>query len=373
MTDTTATKPPEPTPPSSSILLHPLLNAALAVVIVAAGWMVAQNWNRWTGAARFQATTDAYVSGDVTPLSARVSGNVLRVAIVDNQDIRTGDLIAEIDPSDYLAQRDLALANRAVAQSALDQIGDRRAIQGTIIQQAEATIRAAEAERDLADTEASRQRSLLQGQLAGTRQLAEQADAAAERAEATLALNEAELAQQKLVLSQLDIEERGLAAQLAATDAQAKLAQNDLDHTRILSPIDGMVGQRQVRPGQFVNVGSQIVTAVPLPRLWVTANLKETQMTDVRVGNPVEVAVDAFPDLKLRGRVDGWPPGTGSTFALLPPDNATGNFTKVVQRIAVKIALDPDPALGSLVRPGLSVVATIDTGLAATSPSKLPE
>ncbi len=123
-----------------------------------------------------------------------------------------------------------------------------------------------------------------------------------------------------------------------------------------------LVGQRQVRPGQFVNVGTQVIAVVPLPHIWVIADYKETQMTEVRIGQPARVTVDAFPDLVLTGHVDSWSPGTGSTFALLPPDNATGNFTKVVQRVPVKIALDSHPALGALVRPGMSVEATIDTG-----------
>jgi membrane fusion protein (multidrug efflux system) len=139
------------------------------------------------------------------------------------------------------------------------------------------------------------------------------------------------------------------------------LAHNNIDYTQIVSPADGMVGQRQVRPGQFVNVGTQVIAVVPLPNIWVIANYKETQMTNVRIGQPARVTVDAFPNLKLTGHIDSWAPGTGSTFALLPPDNATGNFTKVVQRIPVKIVLDPNPALGALVRPGMSVEATIDT------------
>ena len=151
-------------------------------------------------------------------------------------------------------------------------------------------------------------------------------------------------------------------AQVRAAEAQVTLARNNIDYTRIVSPADGMVGQRQVRPGQFVNIGTQVIAVVPLPNIWVIANYKETQMTNVRVGNPARVAVDAFPDLTLTGHVDSWSPGTGSTFALLPPDNATGNFTKVVQRVPVKIVLDPNPALGTLVRPGMSVEATIDTG-----------
>src|SRR5271154_6112326 len=122
-----------------------------------------------------------------------------------------------------------------------------------------------------------------------------------------------------------------------------------------------MVGQRQVRPGQFVNVGTQVIAAIPLPNIWIIANFKETQMTHVRIGDPARVTVDAFPDLRLTGKVDSWSPGTGSTFALLPPDNATGNFTKVVQRVPVKIVLDNNPSLGALVRPGMSVETTIDT------------
>ena len=133
----------------------------------------------------------------------------------------------------------------------------------------------------------------------------------------------------------------------------------------VWSPADGLVGLRQVRQGQFVNVGTQVISVVPLPRIWVIANYKETQVTNVRLGDPARVTVDAFPDLALTGHVDSWSPGTGSTFSLLPPDNATGNFTKVVQRVPVKIVLDPNPSLGTLVRPGMSVEATIDTRTAA--------
>jgi len=144
-------------------------------------------------------------------------------------------------------------------------------------------------------------------------------------------------------------------------EAQVAQAQLNLGYTRIVAPADGMVGQRRVRPGQFVNIGTQVIAVMALPHVWVVANYKETQMTNVRAGDPVEVTVDAFPDLRLTGHVESWSPGTGSVFALLPPDNATGNFTKVVQRVPVKIVLDPVPALGTLVRPGMSVVATIRT------------
>lgn len=339
----------------------PLLHAAMVVAIVAIAWFVAGRWNAWTGAARYQRTDDAYVAGDVTPLSAKVSGYVRSVLVSDYQSVRAGDPIVEIDPADYQAQLDLALGNHAAAAAALAQIGDRRVIQQTLIDQAEATILATQAEVNRANLEAKRQTTLLKTQLEGTAQRVEQAAAEAEKQQATLLLNRAQRDQQVALLADLDIQEKQLTAELASAQAQVGLARNNLTYTRILAPADGMVGARQVRPGQFANVGTQVITLVELPNLWVQANLKETQMTNVRVGNAARVTVDAFPDLVLEGRVESWSPGTGSIFALLPPDNATGNFTKVVQRVPVKIVLDPDPALGPLVRPGMSVLATIDT------------
>lgn len=346
---------------------QPLFHALTAGIIVAATWIVAAHWERWTGAYRYQRTDDAYVAGDVTPLAAKVAGYVKSVAVEDYQRVRRGDLIVEIDPSDFQAQLDLAEANVAAAKAAQAQIGSRRSIQATLIRQAEANIRASQAELARASAEARRQNSLLQTQIAGTEQRVEQANAEALKAEANVLLNRAQLDQQMALLSQLDVEEKQLMAQTTAAQAQVDLARNNLGYTRIVSPADGMVAARQVRPGQFVGVGNQVITVVPLPNLWVVANLKETQMARVRAGNAARVTVDAFPSLAMTGRVESWSPATGSTFALLPPDNATGNFTKVVQRVPVKITLTPDPALGRLIRPGMSVIATIDTSSEATT------
>ena len=325
-------------------------------------WYIAGNWNRWTGAARLESTDDAYMAGDVTPLSARVSGYITKVAVNDYQAVHKGDLIAIIDPSDYEAQLALARANLAAAQATLANLANQRDVQRALISQAAATIDAAKADVLRYDLEARRQRDLVYHSSAGTEQLLEQADANDKRANAQLELNKAQLEQQKAVLAGLDIQQKQIEAQIRAAEAQVALASDNLTYTHIVSPADGLVGQRQVRPGQFVNVGTQVIAVVPLPNIWVIANYKETQMTDVRLGQPARVTVDAFPDLVLTGHVDSWSPGTGSTFALLPPDNATGNFTKVVQRVPVKIALDRHPALGTLVRPGMSVEATIDTG-----------
>src|ERR1700689_213927 len=341
--------------------LFAFLRVTLLVAAAWLVWYVAGNYNRWTGAERLESTDDAYVAGDVTPLSARVSGNITSVAVNDYQTVHKGDLIAIIDPSDYQAQLALAQANLAAAQATLANLANQRDVQHALISQAEATIDSAEADVLRYDLEDRRQRDLVYHSSAGTPQLLEQADANDKRAHAQLELNKAQLAQQKAVLAGLDIQQKQIEAQIRAAEAQVALASDNLTYTHIVSPADGLVGQRQVRPGQFVNVGTQVIAVVPLPNIWVIANYKETQMTDIRIGQPARVAVDAFPDLVLTGHVDSWSPGTGSTFALLPPDNATGNFTKVVQRVPVKIALDRHPALGTLVRPGMSVEATIDT------------
>ena len=338
-----------------------MFTALLAAWLI---WYTAGHWDRWTGAARFESTDDAFVSGDVTPLSARVSGNITEMPVNDFQLVRKGDLLAVIDPSDYQAQLDLAKANLAAAEATLANLANQRIVQQSLVQQAEATIDATEADVLRYQLEDKRQRDLLRTGIAGTQQLVEQADDNSKRAIAQRRLNEAQLDQQKAALAAIDIQEKQLKAQIKAAEAQVALASDNLRYTRILSPADGLVGQRQVRLGQFVNVGTQVIAVVPLPNIWVIANYKETQMTDVRLGQPARISVDAFPDLKLTGHVDSWSPGTGSTFALLPPDNATGNFTKVVQRVPVKIVLDQNESLGSLVRPGMSVEATIDTGAA---------
>jgi membrane fusion protein, multidrug efflux system len=360
---TTSAPPVTSAPPKTRFgWLFPAFRVLLVIAAGVLAWYVAGHWNRWTGAARYESTDDAYTEGDVTPLSAKVSGYIATVAVTDYQVVHKGDLIVEIDASDYRAQLLQAEANLAAAQATLANLANQKDVQRALIHQAEATILATKADQVRYDLEARRQRDLLQTRIAGTQQLVEQADANERRTDAELQLNEAQLDQQKALLASLDVQENVLEAQVHAAEAQVTLAQNNVGYTRIVSPADGLVGLRQVRPGQFINVGTQVISVVPLPRIWVIANYKETQMTNVRLGDPARVTVDAFPALMLTGHVDSWSPGTGSTFALLPPDNATGNFTKVVQRVPVKIVLDAHPSLGTLVRPGMSVEATIDTG-----------
>ncbi len=254
------------------------------------------------------------------------------------------------------------------AQAAIGTIEQQKLLQNALIAQAEATIRASEADLTRYHLEAVRQRNLLATGIAGTHQLTEQATDNEQRAEATLALNRAQLAQQRQQIGVLDSQEKQAAATLAAQQAARDLAAINLGYTRITAPVDGMVGQRLVQAGQYLSVGTQVISVVPLPNVWVVANYKETQMTHIRVGQSARMTVDAFSGTVLHGHVDSWSPASGAQFSLLPPDNATGNFTKVVQRIPVKIVLDSDPSVSNLLRPGMSVIATIDT----SAPSPIP-
>ena len=290
--------PPPPAPARNRIgWLFPALRVLLVIAAGFLAWYVAGHWNRWTGAARYEWTDDAYTAGDVTPLSAKVSGYVAAVAVTDYQTVHKGDLIVQIDDEDYRAQLLQAEANLAAAQAALANLANQKDVQRALIHQAEATIEATKADQRRYQLEADRQRALLQTRIAGTEQNVEQADDNARRTDAQLELNDAQLDQQKAILASLDVQGNELEAKVNAAEAQLTLARNNMDYTRIVSPADGMVGLRQVRPGQFVNVGTQVISVVPLPRIWVIANYKETQMTNVRLGDPARVTVDAFPDL----------------------------------------------------------------------------
>ena len=252
-------------------------------------------------------------------------------------------VLVQIVDDDYRAQLDQAQANVSGAQAAIAIIEQQKRLQDALINQAEAMIAATQADLTRYHLETVRQQALLATRIAGTAQLTEQAVDNEQHAAATLALNHAQLDQQRQQSNVLDSQETQARATLKAQQAAYDLAAINLGYTRITAPVDGMVGQRQVQNGQYLSVGTQVFTIVPLPHVWVVANYKETQMTRVRLGQPASVTVDAFPGAVLHGHVDSWSPASGAQFSLLPPDNATGNFTKVVQRIPVKIVLDPDP------------------------------
>jgi membrane fusion protein, multidrug efflux system len=352
------------TAPSRSLRRLTIPLAAIAVVVTLV-LVTSARWDAWVGAAGVQMTDNATVHAEMTTLSARVSGNVRRVAVQDFQRVRAGELLMEIEPADYDAVVAQAEANVAAAQAELDILENQKAHQRAVIVQAEAQHQSALARELEARQERKRQEALLRGGLAGTQQRVEQATAAHDTASSVLAASEATIETQRRQLEVLNRQRGLLSAKLRAAQADLAAAQLRLSYTRIVAPFDGVVGERQVQESDYVNVGTNLIAVVPLPNVYVVANYKETQLTHVTSGQPVEVTVDMFPGLVLRGRVARLSPASGATFALLPPDNATGNFTKVVQRIPVRIEFDPGQPLVEQLRPGMSVITRIVTGGAA--------
>jgi membrane fusion protein (multidrug efflux system) len=361
----------------------PLLVVLLALAI---GITITRNWNAWEGGRVDQVTDDAFVRRDVTPLGTKVAGLVRAVSVGDYQQVRKGDELVRLEDADYQAQVAQAAAAVEAAKAALENNRRQRALQDARIDralagidQARAQIDAAHAgteavQADVSRTKAERDRQeALFGTASATRQRLEAAVADADRFTAQLASREADLAQARTMLRSnelaveaerrtkavLESQELQLAADLHAREAALAGAQVNLGYTRIVAPADGVVGERQVRPGQLVSPGTQVLSFVG-GTAWVQANFRETQLTNISVGDAVDVRVDVYPGEVFRGRVLEIAPASGSQFALLPPDNATGNFTKVVQRVPVKIALD-DSTLAARLRSGLSAVVSVRT------------
>ncbi|WP_423863247.1 HlyD family secretion protein [Bradyrhizobium sp.] len=361
-----APKPLPAEPGSARRLAIPLLAVVIAFVLIA---LATLRWDAWVGSAVIQSTDDAYVKADTTRLSSRVAGEILTVAVNDFQRVKAGDLLVQIDPADYAAQVAQAEAGVAGAQAALDNLGNQVELQYATIAQGEAQLVAAQAQEVETRQEQDRQQSLEHTD-AGTRQKLEQAVAAYARAQADVRASRAVIAEQRHQLEVLAGNKKQRAADVLGAKAALSAARLKLGYTRIVAPFDGVVGEREVQPNDYVDVGSNLINVVPLPDVYVIANYKETQLTRVRPGQPVEVTVDSFPGERLHGRVERIAPASGSQFALLPPDNATGNFTKVVQRIPVRIALDKGQPLLDRLLPGMSVVTRIDTGGAGTDGGK---
>ncbi|MCD9107815.1 HlyD family secretion protein [Bradyrhizobium japonicum] len=353
--------PPKPTqPPASSLwsrLAIPLFAVIVALAFVA---LATLRFDEWVGNAVVQTTNDAYVRADLTRLASRVSGEVLTVGVTDFQRVKAGDLLIQIDPADYEAQVAQSEAAVAAAQAVLDNLSNQIELQYATIAQAQAAQLSAEALEVEARQEQDRQKSLTQTE-AGTRQRLEQAVAGYAKAQADVRASRAVIAAQQHQLEVLQGTKKQRAADVAAAKATLASAKLKLGYTRITAPFDGVVGERQVQPGDYVNIGTNLINVVPLPKVYVIANYKETQLTHVAPGQPVEITVDSFPREKLRGKVERIAPATGAQVALLPPDNATGNFTKVVQRIPVRIQFDDNQPLLARLVPGMSVVTSIDT------------
>jgi len=376
-------RPPSSLKPAWQRYGTPLIVLLLAIAIVVT---ITRNWNSWEGAHVEQVTNDAYVRGDVTPLSTKVSGLVREVKVNDYQRVHRGDVLVQLDDDDYKAQLAQAAAGVEAAKAALENNRRQRALQDAKIEralagidQANAQIAAAQAGKEAVQADVTRTRAervrqdaLLKAN-STTQQTVEKAVADEQRFTAQYASRDADLTQahtllrsnelaaeaerrSKAVLESQDIQ---LIADLRAKEAALEVAHVNLGYTQILAPAEGTVGERQVRPGQLVSPGTQVMPFVENIR-WIVANFRETQLTNIKIGDPADIRIDVYPGKVLKGRVLEIAPASGSQFALLPPDNATGNFTKVTQRVPIKIALD-DSSLTSQLRPGLSAVVTVRT------------
>jgi len=364
----------------------------LIVLLAAAGLLfgIAGHWTSWQGSHRDQATDDAYLKADVTPLSTRISGTVLRVNVSDYQSVKAGKTLIELDDDDYRATLNQAQAALAGSEAALEDNQAAKKIQDAQIEaanagvvQAQAAISAAKAgiasvspELDKALTELHRQQALFDAKAATHQQLeaataqegqldgmleARKADLA--RTAAALTTSQSQLEAAKRQREALNIKDDVYKADIEAKKAAIVVAQVNLAYTHITAPTDGTVGERHVLAGQLVAPGTQMIDLVQSD-VWVQANFKETQLTNMQAGDAADVRIDTFPNRVFHGKVEQLSPASGSQFALLPPDNATGNFTKVVQRVPVKIVLSPGQPYLERLRPGFSAVVVVHTGKA---------
>jgi membrane fusion protein (multidrug efflux system) len=313
----------------------------------------------WTVGRYLEATDDAYVKADYTTVAPKISGYIAEVLVGDNERVSAGQVLARIDERDFRAALDQVHADVEAAEASIRNLDAQIALQQSVIDQAKAGIVATEASRAFADEDHARYRELMKTGY-GSVQRAQQAAATLREKTAQLQGQRAGLAAAQRKIEVLTTERAKAEAQRDRSRAAERQADLNLSYTTIAAPVDGSIGARSLRVGQYVQAGTQLMAVVPLHAVYIVANFKETQLTHVRGGQPVAVAVDTFPGAKLKGHVDSLSPASGLEFSLLPPDNATGNFTKIVQRIPVKIVLDDD-ALAGLLRPGMSVEPTVDT------------
>ena len=346
-----------------------LKRAALGLALLAGSVAAAHfGYDYWTVGRFLESTDDAYVQADYTTVAPKVSGYIAAVPVEDNQTVKAGDVLARIDDRDLRTALDQAAADVATGAAEIGNIDAQLQLQHSLIEEARAAILADQAAVTFATEDAQRQHDLMQREVTSVR-VAQQSQTALRQQAAALQRDQAALGaaeQQIEVLKTAHAKSEAQLQHFQALEAQARL---NLGYATITAAVDGTIGARSLRVGQYVQAGTALMAVVPLKAVYVVGNFKETQLTDVRSGQPVEIRIDTFPGARLKGHVDSLAPASGLTFALLPPDNATGNFTKIVQRIPVKIALD-DGALAGMLRPGMSVEPTIDTqaALATATP-----
>jgi membrane fusion protein (multidrug efflux system) len=332
-----------------------LFASAAAALLAAAGWY---GWDYWKVGRYLVSTDDAYVKADNTTVAPKVSGYIGEVLVGDNEPVRSGQVLARIDDRDFRVALEQARADVVAADAAVASKRAQFGVQQAVIAAAKATLDVDTAAQTFASQENKRY-----GDLAKTGYGSVQnAQAAQSRDAGALAAIERDTANLASARKQLELLNAEIAQAVAASARAAAIerqAELNLGYTTIIAPIDGVVGNRTLRAGQFVQAGTQLMSLVPSAGAYVIANFKETQLTNVHGGQQVDIAIDMFPGQVVHGHVDSLAPASGQEFALLPPDNATGNFTKVVQRIPVKIALDGGATID--LRPGMSVIPTIQT------------
>lgn len=329
-----------------------------ALAVIAASVYYGHNY--WT-TGRFQVETDdAYIKADNSAIAPKVSGYLAKVLVGDNQTVKAGQVLAIIDDRDYATALDQAKADVDAARATVDAKKAALVTQQSVIAAAQASIEVDRANETFAEQNDKRYSRLATNGYAPV-QTAQQAAAQITANRATTARDVAALEGATKQVDVLKAEVAQASAALARDVAVQRQAELNLSYATIVAPIDGVVGNRTLRVGQYVQAGTQLMTVVPTKAAYVIANYKETQLTDVKPGQEVDIEVDMFPDHVYHGKVESLAPASGQEFALLPPDNATGNFTKVVQRIPVRIVLDAESAATGDLRPGMSVTPTIDT------------
>jgi len=342
-----------------------LLGLASMAVVTASGYGY-----RWWNIGRFiESTDDAYVGGNVTPISPHISGFIAEMLVTDNQRVEAGQLLLRLDDRDARAAADHAEAILNQRTAMLAGLRAKYALQQSSIQEVSADLDAKRAQANFAKLDSERYRTLSLSE-AGSRQNAEKTAALDQAARAAVASTEAALAaagQQLSVLS-ANIDEAVAAVDQAQADREA--ARLNLSYTEIRAPIDGYVGNRAAQVGVYVSPGTYLLTLVPARGLWVDANFKEDQLARMQPGQPATIVADTLPDRVFHGHLLSLAPATGAVFSVIPPENATGNFTKIVQRLPVRIALDDEDAALGRIRPGLSMFATVDTRSERAGPNE---
>ncbi len=332
------------------------LYAAIGLALLA----IAGYGYRWATVGRFIETTDdAYVGGDITVIAPKVAGFIEQVAVSDNQSVQPGDLLVKLDDADYLAALHRAQAAVDAQQATLANLDATRHLQSAVIDQARAGVRAADAELERARDDAERFRDL-SAHAAASIQVYQKAAADYQQATALDMKSKAAVQAAERELDVIDTRKRQTQAALAEANANVDIARLNLSYTELRSPIAGVVGNRSARTGAYAAIGTQLISVVPANGLWVDANFKESQLEHMHPGQRVDVTADVLPGHDFVGHVASLAPATGAEFSVLPAENATGNFTKIVQRVPVRVLLDGDASTLGRLRPGLSVSVDVD-------------